>query len=83
MRLTYTPIKEWCVYTNRIYRTYGVRCFHAYRSRKKPICVFHDVTSDPLFAARLAHSFTKEQVELCHFRDIVYDLTDLSPLQIP
>lgn len=83
MRLLYAPIREWCVYTHRICRTYGVRCFYAYRGRKKQICVFHDVTTDSLFAARLANSCTKEQVEPCHFHDIVYDQTDLTPLQIP
>lgn len=83
MRRTYTPSREWCVHAHGIYRTYGMRCFYAYRGRKKLVCVFHDVTTDPLFAVRLAYLCTKEQVELCHFRDIVYDLTDLSPPKIP
>lgn len=83
MRLVYTPIREWCLLDRSVYRTYGIRCFRTYGGRQNLICVFHDVTPDPLLAVRLAHLCTREQVELCHFRDIVYDYTDCSPLRMP
>lgn len=76
MRLTYKWFSETSTLQDgTAFHTYGVRCMNANATHAEQICSFHDVALDLDFTKRLCRLCTEEQIEPCHFLDVLYDMT--------
>lgn len=73
MRVEYLCIPETAVLQDGTpFQTYTVSCAHRTRRRTVPICRFSDVSVDYVFTNQLCRLYTAEQVETCHFLDVLY-----------
>lgn len=76
MRFEYFCIPETAVLQDgTCFPTYAVVCVRRAYRRTVPICRFSDVSVDYAFTNHLCHLCTAEQVDPCHFLDILYDLS--------
>ncbi len=76
MRFEYLCIPETAVAQDGTrFPTFAVQCVRRTRRRTVTVCRFSDVSMDYAFTNHLCCLCTQEQVEPCHFLDVLYDLT--------